>query len=224
MTPYSFPCSHTLDKKRFMIKQGKITSWNDDKGYGFITPSSGEGQVFVHIKAFKYQARRPEVNRLVTYILSTDKRGRICATEVTMLAAPVVEKDDQDNRKLANIFAGLFLGFVAICCLFGIAPSWAFVLYLAMSSITYVFYYVDKSAAQKGEWRTPEKTLQLLALFGGWPGALVAQQTLRHKSNKSSFREVFRATIVLNSCAFIVLTTPIAVKTLKSLIITINNG
>ena len=201
-----------------MIKQGKITSWSDDKGYGFITPSSGEGQVFVHIKAFKYQARRPEINRLVTYIMSTDKQGRIRAAEVTMSAAPVVEKDDQDNRKLSIAFAGLFLGFVAICCLFGIVPPWAFVLYLAMSSITYGFYYFDKSAAQKGEWRTPEKTLQLLALFGGWPGALVAQQTLRHKSQKREFRTVFMVTIVLNSCAFFVLANPSAVKTLKSLI------
>ena len=154
-----------------MIKKGKITSWNDDKGYGFITPSSGEGQVFAHIKAFKYQARRPEVNRLVTYILSTDKQGRICAAEVIMSAAPVVEKNDQGNKGLSIIFAGLFLVFVAICGLFDRVPSWAFVLYLSMSLITFVFYACDKSAAQKGAWRTPESTLHLLALFGGWPGA-----------------------------------------------------
>ena len=200
-----------------MIKQGKITSWNDDKGYGFITPSSGEGQVFVHIKAFKYQARRPEVNRLVNYLLSTDNQGRICAAEVIMPAAAVVEKNDQDNRKLSNIFAGLFLGIVAICCIFGIAPLWAFVLYLVISLMTYIFYYFDKSAAQKGEWRTPENTLHLLALFGGWPGALIAQQILRHKSQKKAFRAFFWVTVVLNICAFIILTTPNAAKTLESL-------
>jgi len=207
-----------------MIKKGKITSWNDDKGYGFITPNSGERQVFAHIKAFKYKDRRPEVNRLVTYILSTDKQGRICAAEVTMSAAPVVEKDVLDNRKLSNIFAGLFLGFVAFCCLFDRVPSWAFVLYLAMSLLTCVFYYCDKSAAQKGAWRTPESTLHLLALFGGWPGALLAQQAFRHKSKKTSFRAVFRVTVALNSCVFVVITTPSAAKALKSLIITINKG
>jgi len=35
---------------------------------------------------------------------------------------------------------------------------------------------------------------------GGWPGALIAQQTLRHKSRKESFRAVFWVTVVLN-CA-----------------------
>ena len=171
-----------------MIKKGKISSWNDDKGYGFITPSSGEDKIFVHIKAFKYQARRPEVNRLVTYILSTDKQGRICAAEVTMPAAQIIEKVHQGNRRFSNIFAGLFLGIVAICGVFDIAPYWVIVIYLAMSSITFFFYYVDKSSAQKGEWRTPENTLHLLALLGGWPGALIAQQILRHKSQKITFR------------------------------------
>ncbi|MBI5483265.1 MAG: cold shock and DUF1294 domain-containing protein [Deltaproteobacteria bacterium] len=202
-----------------MIKQGKITSWNDDKGYGFITPSSGEGQVFAHIKAFKYQARRPEVNRSVTYILSTDKQGRICAAEITMSAAAVIEKDDQGNWVFANTYAVLFLVLIVFFCLFGIAPSWSFVVYLAMSLMTYIFYYLDKSAAQKGEWRTQESTLHLLALFGGWPGALAAQQLLRHKSIKRPFRTVFWITIALNSCAFIVLINPRAVEALKSLII-----
>lgn len=134
-----------------------------------------------------------------------------------MSAAVVVEKDDQDNRKLSNVFAGLFLGIVAICCIFGIAPFWAFVLYLAMSLMTYIFYYFDKSSAQKGEWRTQESTLHLLALFGGWPGALIAQQILRHKSQKKAFRAFFWVTVVVNSCAFIILATPNAAKTLVSL-------
>lgn len=109
-----------------MIKQGKITSWNDDKGYGFITPSSGEDQVFAHIKAFKYQARRPEVNRLVTYILSTDKQGRICAAEIAMSAAPVVEKSDQGYWGGASVFAGLFLVIVAVALYGGFGKTKGF--------------------------------------------------------------------------------------------------
>lgn len=50
-----------------------------------------------------------------------------------------------------------------------------------------------------GSWRVPENTLHLLALLGGWPGALYAQQTLRHKTQKTSFRIVFWMTVLANS-------------------------
>ena len=74
----------------------------------------------------------------------------------------------------------------------------ALIIYLAMSMITIVLYAIDKSAARQGRRRISEKTLQLLALFGGWPGALLAQQWLRHKTQKQSFRLVFWATVLVN--------------------------
>lgn len=70
--------------------------------------------------------------------------------------------------------------------------------YLLCSVVTFVVYARDKRASIKGQWRTPELRLQLLALFGGWPGALMAQQILRHKSNKNSFLWLFGLMVVLN--------------------------
>jgi uncharacterized membrane protein YsdA (DUF1294 family) len=70
-------------------------------------------------------------------------------------------------------------------------------------------YAIDKSAARRGAWRTPEKTLHGLALAGGWPGALVAQRVLHHKSSKATFRTVFWATVVINVFAFVVLVSPL---------------
>ncbi len=65
-----------------MRTNGKITHWNADKGYGFITPSSGAKQVFVHVRAFRNRNRPPEVNQLVTFELSIDAQGRPCAEDV----------------------------------------------------------------------------------------------------------------------------------------------
>ncbi len=66
-----------------MRDQGKITHWNGEKGYGFITPSAGAKQVFVHISSFNNRASPPHDGQLVTFRLSTDKRGRPCAVDVT---------------------------------------------------------------------------------------------------------------------------------------------
>ena len=65
-----------------MRTQGKITHWNGQKGYGFITPSKGEKQVFVHISSFKTRHPTPRVNQLVDFSLSEDKQGRPCAVNV----------------------------------------------------------------------------------------------------------------------------------------------
>ena len=54
-----------------------------------------------------------------------------------------------------------------------------------------------------------ESTLLAVGLFGGWPGAIVAQQLLRHKSSKVSFRLAFWATVVMNILGFILLATPL---------------
>jgi uncharacterized membrane protein YsdA (DUF1294 family) len=75
--------------------------------------------------------------------------------------------------------------------------------YLAMSLACFIVYALDKSAARKGERRTPESTLLILGLFGGWPGAVLAQQWLRHKTVKQPFRQLFWFTIVANVAAFL---------------------
>jgi uncharacterized membrane protein YsdA (DUF1294 family) len=75
--------------------------------------------------------------------------------------------------------------------------------YLAASVCTFVVYALDKSAAQSGRWRTAESTLHLLALAGGWPGALMAQRVFRHKSRKPSFRAGFIVTVLVNCAALV---------------------
>jgi uncharacterized membrane protein YsdA (DUF1294 family) len=76
-------------------------------------------------------------------------------------------------------------------------------LYIGLSIVTFHIYAVDKTAAKNKRWRTPENTLHLLSLAGGWPGALLAQQLMRHKSAKSSFVEIFWITVAVNMAGFV---------------------
>jgi len=71
-------------------------------------------------------------------------------------------------------------------------------LYAVASAACFIAYALDKSAARQGRRRTPERTLLLLGLAGGWPGGLAAQRLLRHKSSKTSFLVKFWLTVIVN--------------------------
>ncbi len=72
-----------------------------------------------------------------------------------------------------------------------------------MSCLTFLVYARDKQAAQQSTWRVSESTLHIFSLLCGWPGAIVAQQKLRHKTIKTGFRAVFWITVLLNSLGLI---------------------
>ena len=67
-----------------------------------------------------------------------------------------------------------------------------------MSVITFIAYAIDKRRAIQQGWRIPEKTLQTLAFLGGWPGALLGQTLLRHKTRKTPFLVLFWCLVVLH--------------------------
>lgn len=96
--------------------------------------------------------------------------------------------------------ATLFLLLLGWLVAIGALPQPVLWLYLTMSLLTFAAYAQDKRAATRGAWRTQESTLQVLALLGGWPGALLAQQWLRHKSAKRSFLLAFWLLVTINVC------------------------
>ncbi len=104
----------------------------------------------------------------------------------------------------------LFCVFYAFATVAWALPPAVGAVYLAASAASFIAYAADKAAARAGRRRTPERTLLLLGLAGGWPGAVLAQQWLRHKSNKASFRSRFYATVLLNAGLFAWLASPAA--------------
>jgi len=185
-----------------------MRSWNDQKGFGFIEPDDSGKQVFVHISAFSNRNRKPSTGDLVTYALSTDGQGRPCAVKAILPGDILPKRAKRSGKALAVFGAILFLFVIGISAVLSKLPLGILGLYLVASLITFIIYAMDKSAAKLGTRRIPENTLHWLSLIGGWPGGLIAQQTLRHKSKKQSFRTVFWITVVLNVCALAWMFTP----------------
>lgn len=200
---------------------GTLVEWNDERGFGFIEPHSGGARVFVHISAFTPKPppdKRPQLGMLLTYALTTHE-GKPRAQQVQWQAqrnatarAPHTQRarsrSAPPNTLLAYSSMAAFAAlFYFVSSLWGSMP-YALGWYGVLSVICFLAYAKDKSAAQSGAWRTPEDTLHGLALLGGWPGALLAQQWLRHKSSKASFQAMFWCTVVLNVAAFLALSIP----------------
>lgn len=184
-----------------MRHQGRIHDWNDDKGFGFVTPNGGGDRAFVHIKAFSGRARRPADGDIVTYATSRDAKSRLQAVDIRFTNAPSSTGTRAKPGLIAPAFALVAFAAIVGAGLTGRLPVVVTGAYAAMSAIAFVAYGMDKSAANAGRWRTPESTLHLLGLACGWPGALLAQRLFRHKSRKRAFQTVFWATVTINLAA-----------------------
>lgn len=90
--------------------QGRIESWNDERGFGFVVQNATGSKAFVHISAFAKRHQRPEIGALVTYELGQDERGRPRAVDVRF-----VDHKRIRERKSAPGLGSLVVGVVLAC-------------------------------------------------------------------------------------------------------------
>ena len=206
-------------------KKGKIIKWNDDRGFGFILPTDSQKNIFVHIKSFSDKSVRPTEGQHVTYTVQTNNDGKDSAIKVSRATDNIVRNRANSNRKkninptykrintnntqldhkpahsISPLYIIIILSFVAFLLHFSIEgklPPFVIVVYIVMGIMSYFIYSEDKDMAINNERRTSEKRLLVLSLFGGWIGALIAQQKFRHKTKKISFQMNFWTTVFFN--------------------------
>jgi len=199
-----------------MRLKGVIKSWNDERGFGFIQPARGGQEIFFHITACSRDTGRPQVSQRVLFEVELGPQGKPRARNVELIRfAPYRSNQALPNLRHQSGAATLYpipaflIVYVAVTLLWK-TPIWFALIYMLASAITFLVYAKDKSSAQRGARRTQESTLHILSIVGGWPGALLAQQVLRHKSVKAEFRSFFWGTVAFNVGAFIILCSPVS--------------
>lgn len=204
-----------------MESRGQLRSWNDQKGFGFIRPEQGGDEVFAHISAMRGTRRPVQGDRVLylsepdrsgraraTHIrldapMSLDEpaiRRKPATPKPAATRAPKPRVSAPRSRRgghrqpLLKLLGLLLLGILpalGMLKLAGQGVQWPVLAYAAASLLAFVLYLHDKRRAMHSGWRTPEARLHMVELAGGWPGALVAQQLLRHKTRKLSFQLTF---------------------------------
>ena len=58
------------------MNKGLLTSWNDNRGYGFIKSSSVAHDTFIHISSLKHMNRKPKVGDTIYFEVATDPNGK----------------------------------------------------------------------------------------------------------------------------------------------------
>lgn len=117
-----------------------------------------------------------------------------------------------------TLFSMCYLAFVGICVAMQRTPVEIFAAYCALSVYGYAVFARDKRAAINGGWRVSEKGLVLSCLFGGWPGALVAQVKCRHKTKKQPFKTLLWIAIAVNCAAFLWTLSPTGIRFIESIV------
>ena len=184
-----------------MRVQGTLSDWKERQGFGFITPAGGGERVFVHQSAFLNRKRQPGVGAQLIYELAPHKNRGVCASKVAYAMDAAATRAAGSRKSAISWLAIAFLALLAAITFKGYLPAGVLAFYLVESVISYGAYAMDKSSAQGGRWRIAENTLHLFDLLGGWPGGLIAQKHLRHKTSKDSFQNLFRVSVAVNCAA-----------------------
>lgn len=201
-----------------MNREGTIVRWEADRGFGFVRSPSTSADVFFHIRDFRGGSTAPVEGLQVRYeeIHVGGKGPRAMAVMPLDYVDPRRPPPIERQRRVPGAKRPPPPPHVAVemRTMLLLVPAYVAALVWAawtqrlavpvtlaaplLSVLTFYLYWRDKFAAQRNAWRTPENTLHIASLLGGWPGAWLAQRLLRHKSAKESFRQVYWATVGLH--------------------------
>lgn len=195
-------------------EKGILEDWHDTRGFGFIRRPDGS-KIYVHMKSIGKSTERPKAGDKLSYEIGAGAGGRPAAIKVRVVEppkpvaappqaappalsqtagpqAPPPEPRRERQPGLRQISmrtaaAATIIVLLGNNIMLGRFPIWVGLLYVIGGIAAFMFYLADKRAAEKREWRAPERRLHLADLTFGIIGGLLAQHVLRHKTYKPGF-------------------------------------
>ena len=190
-------------------EKGILEDWHDTRGFGFIRRPGG-GKLYVHMKSIGKSTERPKAGDILSYEVGTGTNGRPAAVSATIIrplqskTAGIAPSKNGPERVAAQparreakpglvrismrtAAAATIIVRLGNNIILGRFPVWVGLLYVIGGIASWLFYEADKRAAERREWRAPERRLHLADLSFGIIGGLLAQHVLRHKTYKPGF-------------------------------------
>ena len=181
-----------------MRESGELVEWDDDRGFGFVRADAGGDRLFVHVKSIRRIATRPRAGDRLTFARGVGRDSRPAAINAEIAGAnplppptrpglppEVASGNPRAAWRLGA--AGLLLAILLCATLAARVPGWLVIAYLGAGVVSIAAYWLDKRAAEAGQWRISEATLHGIDFAGGIIGGLAAQALLRHKTSKPDF-------------------------------------
>ena len=172
--------------------QGEIIQFDPAKGYGFIKVAGQSKDIFIHQSDVNAGIRLRDGVRVEFDVRSTTKGQR--ATNVRVIdavATPAPRRSNANPYALFSLVAVVIVAAVTALLYFVFGWFWLLDYLVGVNLAAFALYGYDKNAAQNDRLRVPERVLHGVELFGGTPGAFVAQRVFHHKTRKVSYRIVF---------------------------------
>ena len=103
------------------LSKGQLVKWNDDRGFGFIKPTDGKEEIFLHISEIRTTGRRPKIGDVVFYALGSGKNGKTCAVSASIQGVASASTSSSRNKAVAashkpskSILPQLIIGFLGL--------------------------------------------------------------------------------------------------------------
>ena len=85
--------------------QGQLKSWNEERGFGFISSSQIDNDVFLHISSLKHMQRSPKQGDIIFFEVTKQSNSKLRATNCRIQGVPF--KQSKTNRSNKGGFSKL---------------------------------------------------------------------------------------------------------------------